>query len=243
MAAGVLVASRERVRAVHHLLNHLGGALDPHACFLLERGLKTLALRVRAQNTSAQRLAEYLAGRPEVVAVNYPGLPRHPQHVRARELFEGCSGMLSFELSGGPAASDWIARTRLPIHGPSLGGVETLVTRPAVTSVSPSTRRSDFVASTAAGAEAVARWVFAGRQRSVAAMRTGVRSAHRLLAAIASRAMTVPQVAASMSCCASQMSPCDPTKAVPSSGCVSWATTASTISHTPARPICVISVT
>jgi cystathionine beta-lyase/cystathionine gamma-synthase len=134
LAAGVLVASRARVREVHHLLNHLGGALDPHACFLLERGLKTLAVRVRAQNANAQRLAEFLAGRPEVVGVNYPGLAQHPQHARARELFEGFSGMLSFELASGPAAMAWISRTRLPIHAPSLGGLETLVTRPAATS-------------------------------------------------------------------------------------------------------------
>ena len=134
LAAGVLVASRERIRQVHHLLNHLGGALDPHACFLLERGLKTLAVRVRAQNANAQRLAEFLAARPEVIAVNYPGLEQHPQHARARELFEGFSGMLSFELASGPAAIDWISRTRLPIHAPSLGGLETLVTRPAATS-------------------------------------------------------------------------------------------------------------
>jgi cystathionine beta-lyase/cystathionine gamma-synthase len=134
LAAGVLVGSRERIAKLHHLLNHLGGALDPHACFLLERGLKTLALRVRAQNASAQRLAEALKRRREVRQVNYPGLPSHPQHARARELFEGCSGMLSFELESGEAAQAWISRTRLPIHAPSLGGVETLVTRPAATS-------------------------------------------------------------------------------------------------------------
>src|SRR4029079_17595529 len=66
LAAGVVVGSRERVREVHHLLNHLGGALDPHACFLLERGLKTLALRVRYQNQSALELATYLARHPPV---------------------------------------------------------------------------------------------------------------------------------------------------------------------------------
>jgi cystathionine beta-lyase/cystathionine gamma-synthase len=134
LAAGVVVASGDRVRGVHHLLNHLGGALDPHACFLLERGLKTLALRVRAQNASALRLAEFLAGRADVARVNYPGLARHPQHARAKELFEGFSGMLSFELASAAAATDWISRTRLAIHGPSLGGPETLVTRPAATS-------------------------------------------------------------------------------------------------------------
>ncbi len=134
LAAGAVIASRDRIRGVHHLLNHLGGALDPHACFLLERGLKTLALRVRAQNASALRLAEALARHPEVVRVNYPGLVQHPQHARAKELFEGCSGMLSFELASASRAVEWIERTRLAIHGPSLGGPETLVTRPAATS-------------------------------------------------------------------------------------------------------------
>jgi cystathionine beta-lyase/cystathionine gamma-synthase len=134
LAAGAVVGSRDRVRKVHHLLNHLGGSLDPHACFLLERGLKTLALRVRAQNANAQRLAEFLAGHPAVKRVNYPGLEQHPQHARARTLFQGCSGMLSFELENGQAAVDWIARTRLAIHAPSLGGMETLVTRPVATS-------------------------------------------------------------------------------------------------------------
>jgi cystathionine beta-lyase/cystathionine gamma-synthase len=134
LVAGVVVGSRARVAHVHHLLNHLGGSLDPHACFLLERGLKTLAVRVRVQNANAQRLAEALARRREVKRVNYPGLEQHPQHARARELFAGFSGMLSFELPSGEAATQWISRTRLPIHGPSLGGPETLVTRPAATS-------------------------------------------------------------------------------------------------------------
>jgi cystathionine beta-lyase/cystathionine gamma-synthase len=134
LTAGVIVAAGDRVREVHHLLNHLGGALDPHACFLLERGLKTLAVRVRAQNASAQRIAEFLAKRREVERVNYAGLEQHPHHARASELFEGFSGMMSFELESGAAAVEWISRVRLPIHGPSLGGVETLVTRPAATS-------------------------------------------------------------------------------------------------------------
>jgi cystathionine beta-lyase/cystathionine gamma-synthase len=134
LAAGAVAGSRDRVRAIHHLMAHLGGALDPHGCFLLERGLKTLVLRVRAQNANAQAVAEFLAGRREVLRVNYPGLPSHPQHARAKELFAGCSGMLSFELADEAAARAWIARTTLPIHGPSLGGPETLVVRPAATS-------------------------------------------------------------------------------------------------------------
>jgi cystathionine beta-lyase/cystathionine gamma-synthase len=134
LAAGAMVGTRERIRHAHHLLNHLGGSLDPHACFLLERGLKTLVLRMRAHNENGMRVASFLASRREVVRVNYPGLETHPHHPRARQLFEGFSGMLSFELESGAAAEAWISRTRLPIHGPSLGGPETLLTRPVATS-------------------------------------------------------------------------------------------------------------
>ncbi|HET6346631.1 MAG TPA: PLP-dependent transferase, partial [Myxococcota bacterium] len=123
------------VQRVTHKLNHLGGCLDPHACFLLQRGLKTLALRVRQQNHSAQVLARFLAGHPGVARVHYPGLEGHPQHAWAREWLAGFGGMLSFELQGGVAAADALmGHLKLPLVAPSLGGVETLVTRPALTS-------------------------------------------------------------------------------------------------------------
>ena len=116
-------------------LDHLGGSLDPHACFLLHRGMKTLALRVRYQNESALKIAEFLEDHKGVEKVNYPGLDAHPQHERARELFDGFGGMLSFELRGGAAAAEeFIKRTTLPIIAPSLGGVETLLTLPVKTS-------------------------------------------------------------------------------------------------------------
>ncbi len=135
LVAGAVIGNREWVERIHHRLNHLGGMLDPHACFLLDRGLKTLVLRVRQQNTNAQILAEFLDSRTEVAGVNYPGLPAHPQHERARELFDGYGGMLSFELAGGAdAARAFMKRVRIPICGPSLGGPETLLSRPCVTS-------------------------------------------------------------------------------------------------------------
>ena len=116
-------------------LNHMGGTLDPHACFLLHRGLKTLGLRVRQQNVTALAVARLLEDHAAVTAVNYPGLESHPRHARARELFDGFSGMLSFELGGGLAAARRLADAlTLPLQAPSLGGVETLVTRPAATS-------------------------------------------------------------------------------------------------------------
>jgi cystathionine beta-lyase/cystathionine gamma-synthase len=97
--------------------------------------MKTLALRVRYQNQSALRIAQFLEKHHAVARVNYPGLESHPRHQRARELFDGFSGMLSFELKGGMEAADkFMQRAAIPIVAPSLGGVETLVTRPATTS-------------------------------------------------------------------------------------------------------------
>ena len=135
IVAGCVIGSSEVVSRVVHKLNHLGGILDAHTCFLLHRGLKTLALRVRQQNANGQALAEFLQGQPSVERVNYPGLADHPQRERASRLFEGCGGVLSFELKGGAAAADELIRgLELPVSAPSLGGVETLITRPALTS-------------------------------------------------------------------------------------------------------------
>lgn len=135
IVAGAVIGRRELVERIKHKLNHLGGALDPHACFLLTRGLKTLAVRVRYQNESALKIARFLEQHPAVAKVNYPGLEKHPNHVRACDLLDGFGGMLSFELAGGlEAAESFIARTTIPISAPSLGGTETLLTRPAATS-------------------------------------------------------------------------------------------------------------
>jgi cystathionine beta-lyase/cystathionine gamma-synthase len=135
IVAGVVVGDADRVRAAKHKLDHVGGTLDPHACFLLHRGMKTLALRVRHQNESALRLARYLEQHDAVKRVHYPGLESHRRHARAREWLRGFGGLLSFELKGGVAAAEkLIASLTLPANAPSLGGVETLITRPATTS-------------------------------------------------------------------------------------------------------------
>lgn len=135
IVAGAVIGRAELVDRVKNRLDHLGGSLDPHACFLLHRGMKTLALRVRYQNESALRIAKFLDDHQAIEKVNYPGLDTHPRHERARELFDGFGGMLSFELRGGAAtAEEFIKRTTLPIIAPSLGGVETLLTLPVKTS-------------------------------------------------------------------------------------------------------------
>jgi cystathionine beta-lyase/cystathionine gamma-synthase len=145
IVAGAVIGRATLVESITHKLNHLGGTLDPHAAFLLHRGLKTLAVRMRQHNESALRIARLLEEHPAVQRVNYPGLKSHPRHERACKLFGGFSGMLSFELRGGlQAAERFMKAVRLPVIAPSLGGVETLVTLPATTShsgMSPEDRR------------------------------------------------------------------------------------------------------
>jgi cystathionine beta-lyase/cystathionine gamma-synthase len=135
LVAGAVMGDEDLIDRVRRTLNHYGGILDPHAGFLLARGIKTLALRVRAQNANAAALASFLAEHPEVATVNYPGLASHPDHGHAAELLSGFGGMLSLRLRGGEAAAQALLNTvRLPAVAPSLGGVETLITRPATTS-------------------------------------------------------------------------------------------------------------
>lgn len=135
IVAGAVVGRAELIERITHRLNHLGGSLDPHAAYLLTRGLKTLGLRVRHQNQSALTIAKFLESHDQVSKVNYAGLESHRRHQRARELFEGFGGVLSFELKGTTArAETFLRRVQIPVIAPSLGGVETLLTRPVTTS-------------------------------------------------------------------------------------------------------------
>jgi len=145
IVAGACIGSAGLVEKIKHRLDHFGGSMDPHAAFLLNRGLKTMALRVRYQNDSALKIARFFSEHEKVAGVNYPGLESHPQHKIAASLFSGFGGMLSLELKGGlDAAEAFVHNTEIAINAPSLGGVETLVTRPAATShsgMSPDDRR------------------------------------------------------------------------------------------------------
>jgi cystathionine gamma-synthase/cystathionine gamma-lyase/cystathionine beta-lyase len=135
LVAGCVMGRAALINDVRHTLNHFGGTLDPHAGFLLARGIKTMALRVRAQNANATALARFLASHPKVMGVNYPGLETHPDHAHARELLSGFGGMLSLRLKGGmKAAEAFLGALTIPYFAPSLGGVETLIVRPAVSS-------------------------------------------------------------------------------------------------------------
>ena len=135
IVAGVVIGSENNISKVRSKLNHLGGSLDPNACFLLHRGIKTLSLRMNRQCQNAMAIARFLESHPKVKQVNYPGLESSPSHNRAKEYLCGFSAMISFELTGDVSAADaFIGRLEYPICTASLGGVESLVTRPVQTS-------------------------------------------------------------------------------------------------------------
>ena len=111
-----------------------GPAPDPFACWLLERGIRTLDVRVQRGNESAARLAEWCAAHPAVRRVHYPGLPAHPDHELARRTLRGFGAMLAIELGDADAGERVLRRLQLITHAPSLGGVDTLVSEPRFTS-------------------------------------------------------------------------------------------------------------
>lgn len=142
--AGVVVASEEIIRRVTATAVNLGGMLDAQACAQLERGLKTLALRVHRHNENAASLARFLAAHPAVARVNYPGLPGHPDHAIASRQMRGFGGMLSFELHDPARVDRLLSRLRLVMPALSLGGVESLVCIPSRTthrSMTPAERQ------------------------------------------------------------------------------------------------------
>jgi cystathionine gamma-synthase len=113
----------------------MGATLDPHAAFLIARGLKTLGLRVRQSNQTAQAVAEMLEAHPKVETVYYAGLPSHPSHAIAKEQMDGYGGVVSFVVKGNKSAASKICDvTQIPRIAPSLGGVESLIEQPALMS-------------------------------------------------------------------------------------------------------------
>ena len=135
IVAGAVIGSADYLDQVTKKLNHLGGSLDSNACFLLHRGVKTLALRMNKQCENAMLIAPFLENHPQVKKVNYPGLESNSSFERAKEHLCGFGAMLSFEIDGDVDQADqFINHLQYAIKAPSLGGVETLVTRPVTTS-------------------------------------------------------------------------------------------------------------
>jgi len=135
IVAGAVIGSANYVDQVTKNLNHLGGSLDSNACFLLHRGIKTLALRMKKQCENALLIAHFLENHPQVKKVNFPGLESSSSFERAKEHLCGFGAMLSFEIDGDVDQADqFINLLQYAISAPSLGGVESLVTRPVTTS-------------------------------------------------------------------------------------------------------------
>ncbi len=133
--AGVVAGKSGPTSLVRDLRHVLGGVLDPHAAYLVHRGLKTLAVRVEHQNRSALALAKALEGHPRVKRVFYAGLPSHPQHAIAARLMSGFGGVVTFALDADlETTSRFIDALAVPRIAPSLGGVESLVEQPALMS-------------------------------------------------------------------------------------------------------------
>lgn len=132
---GVVVGTSSYIDEVRNKMMVWGQAPDPFACWLLERGLKTLDVRVRRSNENAMRVAEWCSARPEIARVHYAGLPSHVDHAIAKKMLDGFGGLLSVELSGGATAADsFVRKLRLITHAASLGGVDTLVIEPRYSS-------------------------------------------------------------------------------------------------------------
>ena len=133
LLAGVVLGRHALLSHVEMMRGLLGGFGSPHDAYLLLRGLKTLALRVRQQNASGLRVAQFLDNHPAVEKVYYPGLPSHPDHTVAMKQMEGFGGVVSFELAGGKdTTSKFVDRLQLPYIGPTLGGVESIVQQQAL---------------------------------------------------------------------------------------------------------------
>jgi len=130
---GVVIGKAEMVQKVRTLHAVLGGVMDPHAAYLVMRGVKTMGIRVEHQNNSALELANYLSSVPQIKEVFYPGLRSHPDYDIAKKQMSGGGGVVSFVIRGGKEnARKFLDALRIPYIGSSLGGVESLVELPSI---------------------------------------------------------------------------------------------------------------
>lgn len=131
--AGCIAGRGDRIDALKEKRILFGNGLDAHSAFLLERGLKTLNLRVQHQNQTAQQVAEFLAQHPKIDRVFYPGLSSHPDHEIARQQLSGFGGVVSFEVAADlDTTGRFVDACQIPYIAPSLGGTETLIEQPAI---------------------------------------------------------------------------------------------------------------
>jgi len=132
---GIVCGTSSYVEEVRQKMILWGQAPDPFAAWLLDRGLKTLDVRMRRHNENAQRVAEWCVEQKEIRAVHYPGLSTHPDHEVAKAMMDGFGGMMAIELASGARATEkFLRKLKVFRHAPSLGGVDSLVSEPRFTS-------------------------------------------------------------------------------------------------------------
>ncbi len=133
LLAGVVMGRHSLITAIQEARGLLGGIGGPNDAYLLIRGLKTLPLRVKYQNESAMRIAQFLETHPKVARVYYPGLPSHPDYEIAQRQMTGFGGVVSFEVARDKAGtSRFVDGLQIPYIGPTLGGVESIVQQQAL---------------------------------------------------------------------------------------------------------------
>jgi cystathionine beta-lyase/cystathionine gamma-synthase len=133
--AGAVAGSTSFVEEVNRLMRLWGQAIDPHAAWLIDRGMRTLSVRMERHNANGLAVAQWAERHEGITKVHYPGLPSHPDHERAKTVLDGFGGMVGLELKGGvKAAERLLKKLKLITHAPSLAGVETLVSEPRLTS-------------------------------------------------------------------------------------------------------------
>ncbi len=143
--AGAVLGRTDLIDTIRNLHKSMGGLIDPHCCYLLLRGLKTFPLRVKQQNESALKIAEFLEDHPRVKKVYYPFLKSHRHYKIAKKQMAGGGGVVTFEIKGNiNTAKRFLDSLKLCYIGPSLGGVETLITHPALVSYYDYTRKERY---------------------------------------------------------------------------------------------------
>ena len=135
LVAGAVAGSASVIEEVNRLLRVWGQAIDPHTAWLVDRGLRTLAVRMERHNANGLAVARWAEKHPSIVRVHYPGLQSHPDHAHARKVLAGFGGMVGLELKGGTRSAErMLKRLKLVAHAPSLAGVESLISEPRLTS-------------------------------------------------------------------------------------------------------------
>jgi cystathionine beta-lyase/cystathionine gamma-synthase len=133
--AGAIAGSGSFIEEVNRLMRLWGQAIDPHAAWLIDRGMRTLAVRMERHNSNGMAVAQWAEKQDRIAKVHYPGLLSHPDHAQARAALSGFGGMVGLELKGGVRTAERVLkRLKMIAHAPSLAGVETLVSEPRLTS-------------------------------------------------------------------------------------------------------------